>query len=162
MSMSPHPPRPVHVLAVLAGGALIIGSLDAAFATLFWIGAGPIRIFQSIAAGLFGHAAFNGGLPMAFLGMTLHYAISFAIVLVYWTVSRWLQVLTRRPVICGAIYGVLVYIVMNYVVIPLSATSRPRFLLSWVGCSIVVHAFLIGVPAALFSRAALNDSKTAM
>jgi hypothetical protein len=45
---------------------------------------------------------------------------------------------------------------MNYIVIPLSATTRPRFLLSWVVWSLIVHAFLIGVPAAFFARAALE------
>lgn len=150
-------PRPAGAFAALAGGALVIGSLDAAYAIVFWAfrGAGPLRIFQSIAAGLLGRSAFSGDLPTAMLGMALHYGISFGIVLVYWTVSRSLDLLTLRPVLCGAIYGVLVYIVMNYAVIPLSATSRPRFLLSWVVCSVIVQAFLIGVPAALFARAAL-------
>jgi hypothetical protein len=161
LSLLPTQQRPARALATLVGGALVIGSLDAAYAIVFWAfrGAGPLRIFQSIAAGLLGRSAFSGGLPTALIGMALHYGISFGIVLVYWIVGRWLNVLTRRPVICGAIYGVLVYIVMNYVIIPLSATNRPRFLLSWVVCSVIVHAFLIGVPAALFARAAQSDSK---
>ena len=74
----------------------------------------------------------------------------------YWLASRLWPVLMRRPIVCGALYGIGVYLVMNYVVIPLSATSRPRFLLSWVVCSLIVHAFLIGVPAAFFARTALE------
>jgi hypothetical protein len=110
--MNPNNARPAHAFAALAGGALVIGSLDAAYAIVFWAfrGAGPVRIFQSIAAGLLGRSAFSGGLPTAILGMALHYGISFGIVLIYWFISRSLDVLTRRPVICGAIYGVLVYI----------------------------------------------------
>src|SRR5207249_2813469 len=108
------------------------------------------RIFQSIATGLLGRAAFGGGLPTALLGAALHYGIALAIVTVYFAASRYFPLLTRRPFLCGSLYGVLVYFFMNYVVIPLSATSRPRFLLSWVVCSILVHAFLIGVPAAIF------------
>jgi hypothetical protein len=59
-------------------------------------------------------------------------------------------------VICGITYGVIVYLVMNYVVIPVSAIvsrpSKPNVL--WITCSVIVHAFLIGLPAALFVRAA--------
>jgi hypothetical protein len=69
-----------------------------------------------------------------------------------------------RPIVCGALYGVGVYGVMNYVVIPLSKAKPGKFLLSWVVCSIVVHALLISVPAALFARAArldkINDARS--
>lgn len=49
------------------------------------------------------------------------------------------------------------YGIMNYVVIPLSAvpqsgSKNPL----WVGLSIVVHMFLIGVPIAVFSRRAIE------
>jgi uncharacterized membrane protein YagU involved in acid resistance len=143
-------------VAWIVAGALVIGTLDAAYAIIFWgmRGVGPIRIFQSIAAGLLGRAAFSGGLGTETLGLALHYCIALGIVVVYWIASRSLPLLTRRPILCGAIYGILVYLFMNYVVIPLSATSRSRFLLSWVVWSVIVHAFLIGVPAALFARKA--------
>jgi uncharacterized membrane protein YagU involved in acid resistance len=143
--------------AWIVAGALAIGTIDAAYAIIFWgmRGVAPIRIFQSIAAGLLGrNAAMSGGLRTEALGLALHYFISLGIVVVYWIASRSLPLLTQRPILCGAIYGVLVYLFMNYVVIPLSATSRSRFLLSWVVCSVIVHAFLIGVPAALFARKA--------
>ena len=143
--------------AWIVAGALVIGTLDAAYAIIFWgpRGVAPIRIFQSIAAGLLGRtAAMSGGLRTEALGVALHYFISLGIVVVYWIASRYLPLLTQRPILCGAIYGVLVYLFMNYVVIPLSATSRSRFLLSWVVCSVIVHALLIGVPAALVARKA--------
>jgi heme/copper-type cytochrome/quinol oxidase subunit 1 len=73
-----------------------------------------------------------------------------------------LPVLTRHAVICGIAYGVLVYIVMNYVVIPLSNAARPKsFNLLWVSCSVIVHMFLIGLPAALFASAAITSSARA-
>ena len=137
-------------------GAIVVGSLDIAYALGFWAlrGAPPTRIFQSIAAGMLGRSAFSGGLATAALGALLHYLISLAVVTIFWIAGRWWDALFRHPVLWGALYGVMVYGVMNYVVIPLSGSGRPRFLLSWVVCSILVHAFLIGVPAALFARAA--------
>lgn len=147
--------------AALVGGMLVVGSLDITDATLFWRfrGVEPIRVLQSVAAGLIGRqAAISGGMKTAILGLALHYFISFCIVLVYWIAAKGLPVLRRHAVILGATYGVLVYVVMNYVVIRLSATKRGPFNLLWVSCSVIVHAFLIGLPAALFAKAALPET----
>jgi hypothetical protein len=143
---------------IILFGAIVVGTLDILFAILFWYprGVAPARIFQSIAAGVYGRASFTGGTRTEVIGALLHYFIALCIVLVYCLASRRYEVLVRRPIIGGSIYGVLVYVVMNYVVIPLSATQRSGFLLWWVVSSVVVHAFLIGVPAALFARAALG------
>jgi hypothetical protein len=146
--------------ATIALGGFVIGTLDILYAIAFWYPrrVAPARIFQSIAAGIYGPASFSLGTHSVAIGAALHYFIALCIVLVYWVASRRFEVLVRRPIASGSIYGVLVYVVMNYVVIPLSATKRPAFLLSWVVCSVLVHAFLIGVPAALFSRAAIKDN----
>ena len=150
--------RPGRAATTLLLGAIVIGTLDILYAIVFWYprGVAPARIFQSIAAGLFGRASFTGGTRTVLIGAALHYFISLSIVVVYWLASRRYDLLVRRPILYGSIYGVLVYLIMNYVVIPLSATQRGPFMLSWVVCSVMVHAFLIGVPAALFSRAALR------
>lgn len=142
--------------AILLGGGLVVGSIDALYAIVFWVprGGRPIRIFQSIAAGLLGRSAFEGGVPTALLGVVLHYFIAFAIVFVYWWMAGRVDLLLRRYLLCGAIYGLIVYAVMNYVVIPLSAARQGRFLLSWFIWSVIVHALLIGVPAAVFARMA--------
>ena len=143
--------------AILLLGALVIGTLDIVYAMVFWhfkAGVPPARIFQSVAAGIYGKASFVGGGRAAAIGAALHYFISLCIVVVYWLASKRFRVLTERPIVYGAIYGVLVYFVMNYVVIPLSATQRGRFLFSWVALTIIVHAFLIGVPAAITARIA--------
>jgi hypothetical protein len=150
-------------LALLAGG-FVVGTLDALFAILYWrIGYGtpPSRIFQSISAGLLGPASFEGGLATAWLGAALHYFIATAIVVAYYAASIWLPALVRRPIPFGLLYGIAVYVLMNYVVIPLSAARPSRFNLAGVASSIVVHAVCVGLPAALFARRARGgDHKT--
>ena len=141
-----------HITSILIG-ALVVGTLDILFAMGFWWGrVPPLRIFQSVAAGLLGRKAFDGGTDTVILGAVLHYFISFCIVFVYWLASRTWDTLIDNPLFFGALYGLLVYGVMNYVVIPLSATNRPRFNAAWVGWSVVVHMVLIGMPAALAAR----------
>ena len=145
--------------AVLLGG-LTVGILDILDAIVFfglYLDAPPIRILQSVAAGLLGRdAARAGGLPTAVLGGVLHFTI--AMIMRRSTTSsaddgRWL---TRRAVACGLAYGVVCYFVMSFVVIPLSAAGRG---LHWPPLPIVLngiigHALLVGLPAALWARRA--------
>ena len=139
----------------LALGTLTVGTLDILDALIFFglRGARPVRIFQSIAAGLLGRNAFQGGLATALLGGVLHFFIAFVIVAVYFVVSRRAPALIRHAVVFGMMYGIVVYFVMNQIVIPLSAAtpgpvSWPVFL-----NGLLIHAFGVGLPAALFARA---------
>ena len=159
--MAPRPSSPLKV--VLAGGR-VAGTFDIAYACVFWaVKAGvPVqRIFQSVAAGLLGKASFEGGTATAALGLGLHYFIACSMAVAYYLGARRVPPLGERPVPYGAAYGLLLYGIMNYIVVPLSAAGGggakdPL----WVGLSIVVHMFLIGVPIALFVRAALRDTPT--
>lgn len=148
---------PLSPARAIVYGGIAVGTLDALDAVIFfglWRGVAPIRIFQSIASGLLGRASFQGGLTTAFLGGVLHYFIAFAIVTVYYAASRRLTLLTRRPVLAGAVYGVLVYLFMNLVVLPLSAANRAPFVLPVVLNGLFIHVVGVGLPSALFSRAA--------
>ena len=104
--------------AVLTGG-LVVGVLDGLDAVIFFglRGVRPIRVFQAIASGLLGRAAFTGGLSTALLGVLLHFTIATIIAGVYVAASRKLDVLRRQPIAAGMAYGVVAWLVMNYVVI---------------------------------------------
>ena len=147
-------------LTLLFGG-LVVGAFDICYAITFWsirAGVKPMRVFQSVAAGVLGRpAAAAGGIQSAILGGFLHFFIATMVVIVYWLAGRWIPVLVKKPIIFGLLYGVGVWVFMNYVVIPLSRTSRGANIPVWIICSIIVHAFLIGLPAALFSARAGYD-----
>jgi hypothetical protein len=143
---------------VLAGG-LVAGTLDIVYACVFWAlkaGVPAERIFQSVASGLLGEASFDGGWSTAILGLGLHFFIATSMSVTYYLVAvRWAP-LRQRPVLYGSCYGVLLYLIMNYVVLPLSAAPRSSTRNAlWIGLSVLVHMFLIGVPIALFSRRAI-------
>lgn len=139
-------------------GTLVVGTLDALDAIVFFrlrSGVQPLRIFQGIASGLLGPAAGQGGLTTAAIGVALHYFIAFGIVVTYFLVSRRVALLTRRPVICGLLYGVVAYAVMNLVVIPLSRIGGPTMPAAPVLANgLLIHMFGVGLPAALFAKAA--------
>jgi hypothetical protein len=136
--------------AILAAGFLA-GALDilAAFAIYVPRGASAVRILQSISAGLLGAAAARGGAPTAALGLVLQFVIATTAAAVYYVASQRIAMLTARPVVLGAVYGVVVWVVMNFVVVPLSAVPKRPF--DWSGAPLVllVHVICVGIPIAV-------------
>ena len=146
--------------ALLLGG-LTVGVLDILDAFIFFgfRGVPPLRILQAIASGVVGKdAAVAGGLVTAALGLVLHFFIAFMIVLVFYLVSRKVPMLTKHPLVLGALYGIVVYFVMTQVVVPMSAIHAMRGLpsLPVLINGLLIHAFGVGIPSALFARAAIT------
>ncbi len=148
-------------LQIYLATALIAGTFDITYAITFsyWrSGVSPERLLQSVAAGWFGRdAAFAGGGATAAAGLGFHYFIAFTITAIFFVAAANLRWLTSRPVLAGAIYGIGVYVVMNWVVIPLSRIGpRPFPPASVFVTGILVHMFLIGTPIALGARRAMR------
>ena len=146
-------------LRAITLATLTVGVLDGLDAIIFFglRGATPTRIFQAIAAGVLGRqAAVQGGVTTALLGVALHFVVAFGIVGTYFLASVKIRALTTHPVICGAIYGVLAYLTMNDVVIPLSAIGPggPAHPPAVVVNGVLIHIFGVGLPTAYFVRAA--------
>ena len=101
---------------------LIAGTLDISENIIFnsFRHITPYMIFQYIASGLIGMRAFDSGWGSVALGVAIHYTIALTWTVIYFAASRKLQVLVRHPVICGLLYGGIVYVIMNFVVLPLS------------------------------------------
>jgi hypothetical protein len=140
--------------AILWGGLLAgVGDITFAFVVSGLRGVGPVRVLHSVAGGLLGPAARDGGLATAALGALLHFFIAFVWAAVYWLASRRLKVLVRHPVACGLLYGAAVYAFMYLVVLPLSAAYfKPTFTPSTVLLNAAGHMLLVGLPIALAAR----------
>ena len=141
--------------AILLGG-LIAGTIDISYACIFSYlrrGTSPVRILQSVASGALGRSAFDGGARTAALGLVFHFLIATIAAAVYYLASRPLRFLVNYAVICGPLYGLCVYLVMNFVVLPLSAIgSRPALALPVLISGLLIHMFGIGLPIALVVR----------
>lgn len=113
------------VRAALWGG-LIGGAVDIVYALVVAAvgGMAPERLLQIIAAGLIGReTSFAGGLGTATLGFGLHFAIAIVMALVFCAVSAVAPALRRWWLVTGPLYGIVLYGVMTYVVLPLSALA---------------------------------------
>lgn len=155
-SGAPHDVRSHQLAVSVAVVTLLLGTADLLFACTYWhslFGVPPSRIAQNIASGLLGKRAFLGGGNTVGLGVLLHYGIMAAMVGVYYAAARRVAALIQHPWFCGTLYGAALFIVMNLIVLPLSAVPKPPVVMSWVISSIVAH-LIIGVAIALSARRA--------
>ena len=106
-----------------------------------------ILIWQYIASGLLGEAAFAGGMATALLGVFFHLIISFAVAAVFILAANRIPLLRRNVIVGSLLYGFGVFIVMNMIVTPLSATPPiPAPTLPWLIEAIIEHILAIGLP----------------
>jgi hypothetical protein len=147
-STSPAARKSVAIRPILAGG-IAAGAMDlaAAYVIFGW------RVPWRIARGLVGAPAEQGGVALYILGIALHFFIATSAAAVYYAASRKLRFLRESFIVCGMSYGVGVYLVMNLIVLPLSAyhSSAPIPRGAMVQ-GMLVHMFCVGLPIAIGVR----------
>src|ERR1700689_4639720 len=138
------------VAPILLGG-IIAGTLDIGAASLI-NSAKPTRILQAIASGLIGKSAFDGGSATVELGLVLQWAMSIIIASILVVAVRRRLVLKRHWIKAGLAYGVIIFVVMNYVVLPLSAIGHPPRFRVVHFTEDIVAMLLFGLIVAFFAR----------
>lgn len=136
------------IIAILVGGA-IAGALDLTAAFLTY----GRQVPRGIASGLIGAAAQNGTMPWI-LGVLLHFVIAFGAAAVF-CITSWRQPFLREHWLwCGPFYGIAVYLVMNLIVVPLSAAPfhGRSFTHAALLQGVIVHMVIIGLPIAWSAR----------
>jgi uncharacterized membrane protein YagU involved in acid resistance len=140
--------------ATILVAALIAGMLDisSAFIEFGLKGVSPARILKAIAGGVLGARAFNGGPLTAAFGLCCHFFIALCAAAVFYVLARQFSAIMRHPIASGVLYGIAVYVIMNRLVVPLSALP-PRYnppLLS--ALHVTEHILCIGLPISMAVR----------
>jgi len=88
----------------------------------------------------------------AFAGLLLQWVMSLFIAAIYVIASAWLPALKRRWIAGGLAYGVGIFFVMNYVVVPLSAVHRVPHFTVQTFVENMLAMLLFGLIVAFFAR----------
>ncbi len=132
--------------------ASVLAGIPDIFAAAALVRQPPSRILQLIASGLLGKASYEGGRTTAALGLALQVAMSFVIALVYNLAVAQSALIRDNPLMFGALYGIVVYVVMNFVVVPLSRSHpKPR----WVPRSVIAMLIVMAIYAEIISLIAV-------
>jgi len=135
-------------------GGLTAGALDIldAFAMAILNGGTATRVLHTIASGVLGRAAYDGGAAAAALGLGLHFLIATGAAAAFVAATRVWPWMLRRPLPSGVGFGLAVWAVMYYVVLPVTF-NRPNTLPAWpqLANQLGIHAFGVGLPIAWFA-----------
>jgi uncharacterized membrane protein YagU involved in acid resistance len=133
-------------------GGLVAGFVD--MMTIFVIWSifkyiPPALILQAITSALMGDAAYQGGYMTVAIGLALHFFVSFCFAAAYVLASGRVSIMRTHPFLCGPIYGIIAYVFMTYVVVPLSLANfgRPATLPD-LALSLSIHMFVFGLAIA--------------
>ena len=102
--------------------ALIVGAMDFAYASLMtaYRGGSVIKLWQYVAGGLLGPGAGAMGVSGAVCGVVFHFLIMAAFSAAIYGLSVRTPLIGKYPVPAGLAYGVVIWLVMNFLVVPLS------------------------------------------
>jgi uncharacterized membrane protein YagU involved in acid resistance len=138
------------VSAIILGG-VVAASIDIAAASLI-SGRSPAFIMQAIAGGLLGKASFGGGIATVILGAVLQEVMGVLIAAIYVVLLNSVPGWRRRWILRGLSYGVIIFFVMNYAVMPLSAWKSAPHFTSVKFAENMVAMLLFGLIVAFFAR----------
>ncbi len=143
------------IRAILGAGA-IVGAMDAVAASVYAYvlrGGTPASVFRYVASGVFGQPALSAGGGMAALGLMFHFIVAIGWTGLYFVLAPKLRGWSGNMIANGVIYGFLVWLAMNLVVVPLSnASPRPIQFTAPTVIMILIHLFVIGVPISYLAQ----------
>jgi uncharacterized membrane protein YagU involved in acid resistance len=140
------------MLKPIAIATAVCGTLDILFAMILTVlfGREIGNMLRFVGSGAF-PAATDMGVGGAILGLLVHYALMAIMVAAFVLIARERPKLLDRPIVAGIAFGLITYVVMNLVVVPLRfAAPLPPKPLS-IATQLFAHIVLVGIPTALIA-----------
>jgi hypothetical protein len=143
------------VQGVLVSGS-IVGAMDAVAANTHAYllrGTPPAAVWRYVASAVFGKSAGAGGLEMVFAGLVFHFMVAIGWTGLFFVLYPRLRFFSANTFVAGMAYGLFVWLMMNFVVVPMTRiTMAPIRLTTGTVLMILIHLFVIGVPIAYLAR----------
>lgn len=129
-----------------------VGDLWSAFALAGLRGKSPADVLRGVASGPFPSMASAGDLGAA-VGTGVHFSIMAVMAAAFLVIFSRVQALRKHPIVVGAIYGVILYGVMYWIVLPLRFPEIfPQTEPQRVANALFSHVVCVGVPMGLMGR----------
>ncbi|MBX7197884.1 MAG: DUF1440 domain-containing protein [Rhodospirillaceae bacterium] len=146
----------------ILAGMLIVGAMDFAYASLATVlrGGSFTRLWQFVGSGLLGKAAFEMGVAGVLCGVACHFLIMGAFAAAICLLYKKVPLIEKQPMVSGVLYGIGIWLVMNFVVVPLSNTGTgapPMALNAVMNLGFAMH-LVIGLSLVLIARRGLRPA----
>lgn len=143
------------VKMVLISG-LVAGLLDCIAAVVFLGKMNFAGVWKYVASGFFGSEAFSGGNEMVVYGLLFHFSIAMFWAIVFYFFSLKISSLSAHPIICGLLYGIVIWLAMNLIVVPNSHVPKSSFTTIGIVKNMVILMFCVGLPISVIQTKLKN------
>ena len=147
------------MLKPIALATLVAGTLDILFAMILTLifGREIPNMLRYVGSGPF-PAATEMGTVGAAIGLLTHFALMAIMAAAFVLAARQWPALIQKPIQWGIIYGLITYVAMNWIVVPLRFdTPLPPKPIS-IATQLFAHIVLVGIPIALIAARRLRGS----
>jgi hypothetical protein len=139
---------------------LLTGTIDALLALIIGYKIPAAIIFKFIASGVFGTVAFGPGTKMIYYGLLFHYCIAFAWAAIFFLLyGKLLSILKIRSVLI-LVTGLIIWVIMNLVVVPLSHIPPQPFHIISVIEDFAALILAFGVPVTVIADKFYSTTST--
>jgi uncharacterized membrane protein YagU involved in acid resistance len=148
--------RNASIVRAIIIATIIAGTLDILSAFVFagLAGGTPMGVLRAVGGAIVDRKAFDPAV-LAAIGLLLHFSIMLVMVTVYMLAAARVALLNRVPVLSGIAYGLVLWLVMYWIVLPRRWPAKfPTLDPREVGMELFSHIVLVGIPIALIARAA--------
>ena len=145
-------------MSLVVRATLVAGTLDILSAVTYAVLAGrnPLVVPIGIASAIWPGAQ-KAGISAILVGLLLHFAIMFVMASVFVAVAQRMRWIAVQPASAGALYGLILWVVMNLVVLPLRWPSLfPHFTSQSLLEQLFSHIVLVGIPMAWMTSKAMR------
>jgi hypothetical protein len=146
------------MLKPIALATLVAGTLDILFAVILtlYFGREPGNMLRSVASGPFPSAT-EWETPGAVLGLVVHFTLMAIMATAFVLAARRFPEMLVSPLKWGIAYGLITYVVMNLIVVPLRwPEAFPPKPLS-IATQLFAHIILVGLPIAWITAKTLRQ-----
>lgn len=128
--------------------ALIAATLDGTAAVVFLANMNFAAVWKFVASGFFGSRAFTAGNEMIVYGLLFHFTIALFWTIVYYLFLRNVAFFRKNIIVGGLIYGIVVWLVMNLIVLPFTNIPQSQHTIEGIAKGMVILMVCIGLPIA--------------
>lgn len=135
----------------IAVATLVAGTLDilAAIGMTLAFGRQVDAMLRYVASGPFPGAP-QWGVGGAALGLAVHFGLMAIMATIFVLAANRIPRLKAQPIYWGVAYGLVTYVAMNLIVVPLRFGTTPSALA--IASQLLFHVLLVGIPIALVAR----------
>lgn len=140
---------------------LVAGALDIISAFVYQ-GLGPSHtsasdVLRAVASGPFGDHMKEDGALGALAGMGVHFALMANMTAVFVLASFFFPILRRQPAVTGVAYGLLLFLTMYFVVLPLRYPGYVPHNPVGIAEQLFSHLILVGLSMSLIANRGFRD-----